>query len=78
MPIAKTPARTIEAVLTPEEAEQAKVAQRCIMAALDQSKAYRIAVLDESGRPSNDMPAIAVPPRVLRLFADLLGRMSLR
>ena len=78
MPTAKTPAKANEAVLTLEEAKQAKVAQRCIMAALDHSNALRIAVLDESGQRSDDMPAIAVPPRVLRLFADLLGRMSLR
>lgn len=78
MPSAKAPEQTIEPVLTAEEAQQAKVAQRCIMAALDHSRAYRIAVLDASGQPADDMPAIAVPPRVLRLFADLLGRMSQR
>jgi excisionase family DNA binding protein len=70
-----TPAE-LEPSLTSEEAEQAKAAQRCIMAALDHSRAHQIAVLDESGRPSSDMRAVAVPPRVLRMFADLLGRMS--
>jgi excisionase family DNA binding protein len=70
--------RANDPLLTAEEAQQAKIAQRCIMAALDHSRAYRIAVLDESGQPADDMPAIAVPPRVLRLFADLLGRMSQR
>ncbi|MGA8514028.1 MAG: helix-turn-helix domain-containing protein [Burkholderiaceae bacterium] len=78
MQAAKTPEQAPAPVLTAEEAEQAKVAQRCIMAALDHSRAYRIAVLDESGQPADDMPAIAVPPQVLRLFADLLGRMSQR
>lgn len=78
MPTVKTSTKAIDTVLTPKEAEQAKIAQRCIMAALDHSNAHRIVVLDESGQPSSDMPAIAVPPRVLRLFADLLGRMSLR
>ena len=78
MSTAKTPEQVTGPVLTVEEAEQAKVAQRCIMAALDHSRALRIAVLDESGQPTADMPAIAVPPRVLRLFADLLGRMSQR
>lgn len=72
----KAPQPIIEPGLTPEEVDQAKVAQRCIMAALDHSRAHRIAVLDESGHPVEGMPAIAVPPRVLRLFADLLGRMS--
>jgi excisionase family DNA binding protein len=66
----------LESALTNEEAEQVKAAQRCIMAALDHSRAPQIIVLDESGEPSNNMPAVAVPPRVLRLFADLLGRMS--
>jgi excisionase family DNA binding protein len=76
MEAAKIPEPIAESVLTAEEAQQAKVAQRCIMAALDHSHAHRIAVLDESGQSVDDMPAIAVPPRVLRLFADLLGRMS--
>jgi excisionase family DNA binding protein len=76
MQTVRIPEPIAEPVLTVEEAQQAKVAQRCIMAALDHSRAYRIAVLDESGQPADDMPAIAVPPRVLRLFADLLGRMS--
>jgi excisionase family DNA binding protein len=78
MQTAKTPEPVTASALTAEEAQQAKVAQRCIMAALDHSRAHRIAVLDESGKPADDMPAIAVPPRVLRLFADLLGRMSQR
>jgi excisionase family DNA binding protein len=72
------PERVNDTVLSAEEAQQAKIAQRCIMAALDHSRAYRIAVLDESGQPADDMPAVAVPPRVLRLFADMLGRMSQR
>ncbi len=76
MPVTKAPEPVIEPGLTREEAAQAKVAQRCIMAALDHSRAHHIAVLDESGHPAEGMPAIAVPPRVLRLFADLLGRMS--
>ena len=65
-------------VLSAEEAEQAKVAQRCIMAALDHSRAHRIAVLDASGQPADGMPAVEVPPKVLRMFADILGRMSQR
>lgn len=73
---AKTTSQEPESALTNEEAEQVKAAQRCIMAALDHSRAPQIIVLDESGTPSNNMPAVAVPPRVLRLFADLLGRMS--
>ena len=48
------------------------------MAALDHSKAPRIVVLDESGQPEHDVPAIAVPPGILRLLADVLGRLSQR
>ncbi len=73
---AKITPQKSESALTNEEAEQVKAAQRCIMAALDHSRAPQIAVLDESGERSNNMPAVAVPPRVLRLIADLLGRMS--
>jgi excisionase family DNA binding protein len=78
MQTAKIPEQVTGPVLTAEEAQQAKVAQRCIMAALDHSRAHRIAVLDESGQLADDMPAFAVPPQVLRLFADMLGRMSQR
>jgi excisionase family DNA binding protein len=78
MQAAPSGAQVIEPVLTAEEAEQARVAQRCIMAALDHSNAHRIAVLGESGEINEDMPAITVPPRMLRLFADMLGRMSQR
>ena len=46
--------------VTAEEAEQAKIAQRCIMAALDHSRAHRIAILDESGHAVDDMPAMAL------------------
>jgi excisionase family DNA binding protein len=68
------PAVTVSA----EEAEQAKVAQRCIMAALDHSRAHQIVVLDEAGKPFDSMPAVAVPPRVLRMFVELLGQLSRR
>jgi excisionase family DNA binding protein len=65
-----------EPALSVEEAEQAKVAQRCIMAALDHSRAHQIVLLDESGNKFSDIPAVRVPPRTLRMFAQLLGRMS--
>jgi len=65
-----------ESVLTSEEAEMAKVAQRCIMKALDHSRARKIKIIDESD--SGIAPALEVPPKALRLFADLLGAMSQR
>jgi excisionase family DNA binding protein len=65
-----------ESVLSDEEAEMAKVAQRCIMKALDHSRAHKIRIIDDS--TSSEMPTLEVPPKALRLFADLLGAMSQR
>jgi excisionase family DNA binding protein len=63
-------------VLTEEEAAMAKAAQRCIMAALDHSKAPAIALLDEANQQAE--PAIKLPPKALRLVAQLLGAMGER
>lgn len=52
--------------------ELARVAQRCIMEALDRSKAVKIKLESESG----DMPPIELPPASLRLIGQLLGLMS--
>ncbi|HEX2013256.1 MAG TPA: excisionase family DNA-binding protein [Roseateles sp.] len=60
--------------LTPEETEMARAAQRCIMAALDQSKATTITVESEDG----SLPAVQLPPQALRFFAEVLGAMSER
>ena len=60
--------------LTPEEAEMARTAQRCIMEALDHSKAATITVESEDGTP----PAIKLPPQALRLIAAVLGALSER
>lgn len=60
--------------LTAEEAEMAKTAQRCIMAALDHSRAASITVESEGG----SQPAIQLPPQALRFIAQLLGAMSER
>lgn len=54
------------------EMELARVAQRCIMEALDRSKAVKIKLESESG----DMPPIELPPASLRLIGQLLGLMS--
>jgi excisionase family DNA binding protein len=67
----------IEALTTEHEAEQAKLAQRCIMAALDHSRAQRIALVDESGTLT-DAPVLELPPQALRFFADMLGMMARR
>ena len=66
----------LDSVLDEREAEMAKTAQRCIMAALDHSKAHRIALVDR--RSKNQAPILELPPKALRFFADLLGAMSQR
>ena len=66
----------LDSVLDEREAEMAKTAQRCIMAALDHSKAHRIALVDR--RSKNQAPVLELPPKALRVFADLLGAMSQR
>ena len=64
--------------LTVEEADMARAAQRCIMAALDHSKAATITL--ESDDPSQPViqPAIQLPPQALRFIAQLLGALSER
>lgn len=57
------------------EAELAKVAQRCLIAALDHSRAQRIALIDETGT-GDGVPVLEVPARALRFFADVLGMMA--
>lgn len=66
----------LESVLDEREAELAKAAQRCIMAALDHSKAHRIVLVDEGN--SSRAPVIELPPKALRFVADLLGAMAQR
>ncbi len=70
----KTP-ELLESVTSDQEAEMAKVAQRCLMATLDHSKARRIALVDENGNIT-DAPVLELPPQALRFFADLLGMMA--
>jgi excisionase family DNA binding protein len=60
--------------LTPEEAEMARTAQRCIIEALDRSKAATITVESEDGTP----PTIQLPPQALRHIAAVLGALSER
>jgi excisionase family DNA binding protein len=67
----------LEPLATDQEAELAKVAQRCLMAALDHSRAQRIALVDENGAFTN-APVLELPPQALRFFADMLGMMAQR
>jgi len=66
----------LDTVLSEKDAELAKIAQRCLIKALDHSRAQRIKIIDE--RNINDTPVLEVPPQALRLFANLLGAMSRR
>lgn len=65
----------LEPVSNAHEAEMAKAAQRCIMAALDHSRAPKI-VLVEEGDDARQAPTIELPPQALRAIADLLGLMG--
>lgn len=71
----KALAREREAAMplpTKTDMELARVAQRCIMEALDRSNAVKIKLESEKG----DMPPIELPPASLRLIGQLLGLMS--
>jgi excisionase family DNA binding protein len=65
----------LEPVISEKDAELAKVAQRCLMAALDHSRAQRIALVDQNGTIT-DAPVLELPPTALRFFADMLGMMA--
>jgi excisionase family DNA binding protein len=67
----------LEPLATDQEAEMAKVAQRCLMAALDHSRAHRIALVDDQGALT-DAPVLELPPQALRFFAEMLGMMAQR
>lgn len=52
--------------------EMARTAQRCIMEALDHSRAARIILTTDEGK----RPSVALPPQALKLIGQLLGMMS--
>lgn len=52
--------------------ELARVARRCLMEALDRSRATSITVRTDAG----EAPSIEVPPQALRLLGEILGAMS--
>lgn len=65
----------LESVENDHDAEMAKIAQRCIMAALDHSRATKLVLVQEGG-PSTNAPTIELPPQALRAVANLLGLMA--
>ncbi|MBU6493169.1 MAG: excisionase family DNA-binding protein [Burkholderiales bacterium] len=58
--------------LTDDELEMARVAQRCIMEALDHSRAAAITLTTDTG----EHPSVNVPPAALKLIGQLLGAMG--
>lgn len=58
--------------MTEQEIEMAKVAQRCIMEALDHSRAASITLTSDTG----EQPVVELPPQALRFIAQLLGALS--
>lgn len=62
-------------VLDEHDAALAQAAQRCLMAALDHSRAAQIQLVNV-GSSGENAPLIELPPKVLRLVAELLGIMA--
>jgi excisionase family DNA binding protein len=58
--------------MSERDMEMARVAQRCIMEALDHSRAAAITLTTDTG----EHPSVAVPPAALKLIGQLLGAMS--
>ena len=58
--------------LSAKDIEMARVAQRCIMEALDHSRAAAITLTTDSG----EHRTVDVPPAALKLIGQLLGAMS--
>lgn len=58
--------------LNAKDREMVRVAQRCIMASLDHSRAAAITLTTDTG----DSPTVEVPPAALKLIGQLLGAMS--
>ncbi len=63
-------------ILSEHDAALARAAQRCLMAALDHSRATAIAVIDESRQLRAKSPVLELPPQALRLMAQVLGAMA--
>lgn len=59
-----------------EEVELAKAAQRSIVSSLDHSRAVNIVLVEEGVERLEDQPVLRLPPKVLRLFADMLGSLA--
>ncbi|MDY0013659.1 MAG: helix-turn-helix domain-containing protein [Rhodocyclaceae bacterium] len=60
----------LDTVLDQHDAELAQAAQRCLMAALDHSRATTIKLI------ADGEAVVELPPKALRLIADVLGMMA--
>ena len=58
--------------MTKQDMEMARIAQRCIIEALDHSRAVSITLSTEDG----SQPSVALPPVALRLIGQVLGALS--
>jgi excisionase family DNA binding protein len=58
--------------MSPQDIEMARVAQRCIMEALDRSRAAAITLTTDTG----EHPSVELPPAALKLIGQLLGAIS--
>ena len=67
----------MDTVLDEHDAALAQAAQRCLMAALDHSRAATVRLVAE-GKGIKGMPSVELPPKALRLVADMLGMMAQR
>lgn len=59
-------------LISPQDMEMARLAQRCIMEALDRARAVTIKLSSEA----EDVPPVELPPAALKLIGQLLGLMS--
>ena len=59
-----------------KDVELVKTAQRCLISALDHSRAVNIALLEDGAERLDGAPILTLPPKVLRLFADMLGSLA--
>jgi excisionase family DNA binding protein len=58
--------------MSKDEQDMARIAQRCIVESIDRSRAAEIMLTSNDGAPAS----VAVPPKALRLIAQLLGALS--
>ena len=72
------PKDLLDTVLDEREAQLAKTAQCSLMAALDYSRAAKIVLLDSDRPAGHQAPTLELPPKALRLIAELLGQMAQR